>query len=252
MNTTKPICCLDIETTGLDVNQDRIIELYILKEHPNGAQEELIGRFSNSGRAIAPGAQEKHGISEEELVDEPLFSTRAKEIFDFISGSDLCGYNLINFDLPLLTAEFLRCNIIFSHRKFRIFDSLLIWKHFEKRTLGDAVKRFLNRDITDYHTARADVIHTLDVFKKQMEEFSDDLDLLYKETSSVAKRIDLNGTFLLNDELIPIFGVGKHKGVPIKDVVQNDPNYFKWIIEKSEMPQETKLIAKKVYESRKR
>jgi len=155
MNITKPICCLDIETTGLDLNEDRIIEIYILKEYPNGAQEELIGRFNNAGRAIAQGAQEKHGISEEDLISEPLFSERAAEIFNFIKDCDLCGYNLIRFDLPVLTNEFLRNNIIFSHRKFRIFDSLLIWQHFEKRTLEDAVKRFLKKDISDYHTAKS-------------------------------------------------------------------------------------------------
>lgn len=251
MKISKPICCIDIETTGLDVNEDRLIEIYILKEYPNGAQEELFGRFSNAGRPIAQGAGEKHGITEEDLIDEPLFIERAKEIFEFIKDSDLCGYNLIRFDLHLLTAEFIRANIVFSHRKFRIFDSLLIWQHFEKRTLEDAVKRFLKKDITDYHTARADVIHTLSVFKKQIEEFSDDLDLLHKETSSISKRIDLNGTFILNDELVAVLGIGKHKNVPVKEVLQKDPHYFKWIFEKSDMPQETKLISKKLYESRK-
>lgn len=251
MTLTKPICCLDIETTGLDINEDRIIEIYILKEWPNGLQEEFYSRFSNGDRKIAPSAEEKHGISEEDLVNEPLFSERATEIFNFIKDSDLCGYNLIHFDLPLLTSEFLRSNIIFSHRKFRIFDSLLIWKHFERRTLEDAVKRFLDKDISDYHTARADVIHTLSVFKSQLTQFTDDLDLLYKETSSVSKRIDLNGTFIFNDDLVAILGIGKHKGSTVKWVLENDPQYIKWIFEKSDMPHETKLIAKKLYESRK-
>jgi len=251
MSTQKPICCLDIETTGLDVNRDRIIEIYILKEWPDGTQDELYSRFNNQGTEIAKQAQEKHGIDESDLVDEPNFEEKAREIFNFIADSDLCGYNLIGFDLPLLTSEFLRCNIIFSHRKFRVFDALLIWKHYEKRTLEDAVHRFLDKDITEYHTARADVIHTLEVFKKQQKEFNDDLDVLYKESSSVSKRIDLNGTFQLNDLLKPVLGVGKHKGIEVSVVLENDPNYFKWIFEKSDMPNETKLIAKKLYENRK-
>lgn len=247
MKIEKPLVCLDIETTGLDTQTDKIIEIYLLKKNIDGTTEEWYSRFNPYPTPIGEGAFEKHGITQEDLVSEPFIKDRIPEILSFIKGCDLVGYNLLKFDIPMIVDEFIRNGYIFNHKSYMIYDAYKIWMHFEKRTLGDAVTRFLGRNIKDYHTSKGDVEHTLEVFEKQVEIFADnDIEAVFNPLFDYSKNIDFNGTFVLNEELDIVFGVGKHQGKKVKSVVRDERGYMDWLIEKSNMPRETKLIARKL------
>jgi DNA polymerase-3 subunit epsilon len=248
MKFDKPIICLDIETTGLDIGTDKIIEIYLLKKNIDGTLEEWYSRFNPYPTIISEGAFSKHGITQEDLENEPLIKEKIPEILKFIEGCDLLGYNLLKFDIPMIIDEFIRNGFVFNHKNHFIYDAYRIWTHFEKRTLGDAVNRFLGRDITNYHTAHGDVVHTLEIFEKQIQLFGDgnmytSFDPLFEDN---VKKIDFNGTFQLNEKLDIVFGGGKHQGKLVKDIVKSERGYMDWLIEKSSMPIETKLIAKKL------
>ena len=245
-NLKKPLACLDIETTGLNTQVDKIIEIFILKLNIDGTLEEFYSRFNPWPTPIGEGAFGKHGISQEDLQNEPIFKDKIPEIQEFLENCDIVGYNIIKFDIPMIIDEFIRNGVVFNHRGRKIYDAYKIWTHFEKRTLSDAVVRFLDQKIKDYHTAKSDVEHTLNVFQKQVDLFGDqDLDA-FDELSNFSKTIDFNGMFVLNDSFEIMFGQGKHQGKLVKDIVKTEKSYMDWIIEKSQMPNETKLIAKKL------
>lgn len=244
----RPLACLDIETTGLNTQLDKIIEIYILKLNVDGTMDEFYSRFNPWPTPIGEGAYGKHGITQEDLQNEPILKDKIPEIQSFLENCDIVGYNIIKFDIPMIIDEFIRNGAIFNHKSRKIYDAYKIWTHFEKRTLGDAVIRFLGHEIKDYHTSKGDVEHTLKVFQKQVELYGDqDLDT-FDELSNFSKTIDFNGTFILNDSFEIIFGQGKHQGKLVKDVIKSERGYIDWIIEKSQMPNETKLIAKKLRE----
>lgn len=247
MKINKPIVCLDIETTGLDTQADKIIEIYLLRKNLDGTTDEWYSRFNPYPTSIGNGAFEKHGISQEDLQNEPFIKEKIPQILEFVKGCDLVGYNLLKFDIPMIIDEFIRNGYIFNHKERFIYDAYKIWMHFEKRTLGDAVVRFLGRGITDYHTSKGDVQHTLEIFEKQVELFADgDTESVFNPLFDYAKNVDFNGTFQLNEQFEIVFGGGKHQGKLVKDVVKTERGYMDWLITKSAMPTETKLIAKKL------
>ena len=219
-NLKRPIVCLDIETTGLDIGLDKIIEIYILKRLPSGELEEFYSRFNPYPTLIGEGALGKHGITLDDLQDEPKFKEKIPLIQDFLQDCDITGYNILKFDIPFLIDEFIRNGAIFNHKNRKIYDAYKIWMHFEKRTLGDAVTRFLNKDIKDYHSAKGDVEHTLEVFEKQVELFGDDNIDNFGEISDFSKNLDFNGTFIINDSFEIEFGQGKHQGKLVKNVLK--------------------------------
>ena len=166
MKLTKPIVYFDLETTGLSQTKDRIVELYMLKENTDGTQEEFYSKFNPYPVTITEGAKEVHGISDEDLKDEPKFQDKADEILQFLEGSDISGYNIIYFDIPLLFEEFHRAGKIFNYRNYKILDAYKIWMHYEPRTLTGATKRFLNEDLEGAHRAKNDVIASMKILHK--------------------------------------------------------------------------------------
>jgi DNA polymerase-3 subunit epsilon len=249
LNLKKPLICLDIETTGLNILDDKIIELYMLKKNTDGTTEEYYSRFNPYPTQISESAFDKHGITLEDLQNEPYLKDALPEILEFISDGDLLGYNLLHFDIPMFIEECIRYNKVFNHRGRKIFDAYRIWTHYEKRTLADAVTKFLGREIKDYHTSKGDVEHTFEVFEKQMEMYSDNTNFydVADIISSVPKKIDFNGFFVLDENNNIIVSTGKHKGANVESLAKTEPDYFAWIINKSSMPTETKLIAKKLF-----
>ena len=249
MKIEKPKVHFDLETTGLSQTKDRIVELYMLKENPDGTEEEFYSRFNPYPVTISEEASEVHGITAEDLKDEPLFSDKADEILEFINGSDISGYNIIYFDIPLLFEEFHRVGKIFNYRNHKILDSYRIWMHYEPRTLTGATKRFLGNELEGAHRAKNDVIASKQILHKQMEEWQNDLSIeeVSDETTQLDKKIDLSGKFIRNDDNEITLSFGKHAKKTIAQIGKEDPDYFRWMYEKAEMPTDTKMIARKIY-----
>ena len=248
MNIQKPIAFFDIESTGLSQTRDRIVELYIEKHNPDGSIDEFYSRFNPYPIEISEMASSVHGITMEDVKNEPAFSEKADEILAFISDSDLGGYNILSFDIPMLFEEFIRSGKMFDYRKHRIFDQYRTWTQYEPRTLTGAVKRFLGEDLNDAHRAKADVKATAQIFFKQMEEWNiDDLTHLHNVTTELDKKVDLSGKFAKNAEGEITLTFGKHANKSISDIFTEDPEYFRWMYEKAEMPSDTKMIARRIY-----
>lgn len=150
----KPIVFFDLETTGLSQTKDRIVEMYMRKKDDNGEIHEFYSRFNPFPVEISEMASSVHGITAEDVANEPRFEEKSQEILDFIKDCDLGGYNILNFDLPLLFEEFIPAGKMLDYRKHRIFDAYRMWTHYEPRTLTGATKRFLDRDLKDAHDER--------------------------------------------------------------------------------------------------
>lgn len=251
MNLQKPIVFFDLETTGLNITTDRIIEICMIKENPDGTVEELYSKFNPHPIMISPEASEVHGIKNEDLLNEPSFSEFADRIIQFIEGSSIGGYNIIKFDIPLLLEELVRCGKPYNFKKHQIFDSYQIWAKSESRTLTGAVKRYLGESHTHAHEAKADVEATSRILKKQLEEYASlyqGIDDLAEKTSELNDSIDLSGKFKRNSEGSIILTIGKHKNKTISQILSEDSGYFRWMYEIADFPSDTKLIAKQIYE----
>jgi DNA polymerase-3 subunit epsilon len=248
--TKSSVVFFDIESTGLNQQTDRIIELYMRKINPDGTQEEFYSKFNPYPVEVSEEAAKVHGLTSNDLLGEPLFSERVDEIISFIEGSALGGYNIIHFDIPMLFEELYRAGKIYDFKKHQIIDVYKIWTLSEPRTLSGAVSRFLNKSHDNAHKAKDDVLATAEIFEKQLEIYSH----LYESIESMIdltnedlkKNLDFSGKFQRSDDEI-IVSFGKHKGKSIQTVLKEDAEYFRWIFEKSEMPTDTRLIARKIY-----
>jgi DNA polymerase-3 subunit epsilon len=256
MELSKPIVFFDLETTGLSISSDRIVELYMLKKNPDGTEEEFYSKFNPFPVLVGKEAEELHGMSSESLKDEPTFSERSKEIVEFIKDCDIAGYNIISFDLPFLSEEFMRSGINYSFarphlKNHRIFDSYKIWTESEPRNLTGAVKRFLGEKLEDAHRAKNDVIATARIFEEQVKQFGnqyEDLTDLADKTSNLKNKLDMSGKFKINDKNQIVITFGKYKDKSVQEIFSSDPSYFMWITEKSDMSNEVKMLSKSIYE----
>jgi DNA polymerase-3 subunit epsilon len=226
MKFNRPIVFFDIETTGTNIEEDKIIEIYMLKI---GAAKTSIGYRLNPGILMPEGATAVHGISNADIEGYPTFADVAQEIFDFIQGCDLAGYNSIKFDVPMLYFELQRCGYSLDYKNIRLFDVYEIFKQMEPRTLSGAVKFYLNRSHDGAHGAKADVAATLEVFLKQMAMYdnlpcnADDLALFCNNGKKI---LDISGKFAYNDDNEIVFTFGKNKDKLIKDNI----DYLHWML----------------------
>lgn len=246
----KPIVFLDLETTGLNQKTDRIIEIYMLKENPDGTSEEFYSRLDPYPVEISPEAESVHGISTVDLINEPKFEELASQIVSFFSGCDIGGYNILSFDIPMLFEELYRAGIVYDFKKNSIYDSYKIWVASESRTLSGAVKRYLGESHEHAHSAKADVEMTSRILKKQIEEYRslyENEEIMAKITSGLENKIDISGKFGKNSEGQVIITFGKYKDKRVQQVYAEDPGYLQWMFEKADFPTETKLIAKSLY-----
>jgi DNA polymerase-3 subunit epsilon len=250
MNLEKPIVFFDLETTGLSQTKDRIVEIYMLRQNPDTTVDEFYSRFNPYPVEISEMASKVHGITAEDLANEPTFKEKAEEILAFMDGCDLGGYNIMSFDIPLLFEEFIRAGKMFNYRKHRILDSYRLWTHFEPRTLSGASKRFLNKELVDAHRAKADVEATREIFFSQADAWFEGSDLteISNATTELNKKVDLSGKFVKNEAGEMVISFGKHANKTISQILSEDAEYFRWIYEKAEMPTDTKMIAQKIYE----
>lgn len=222
----KPICFFDIEGTGLDITNDRIVSICILKLFPNG-NTEIKTRMFNPEKIMSQEVIDIHGITNEMVIDQPKFSQLAVGMYEFLKDSDLAGYNSNNYDIPLICEEFLRCNIDFPLIDTKFIDIGNIFKKKEERTLSAAMKFYCGREMENAHNAKADVEATYQVFFRQLEKYHDlpkTVDQL-AEFSAMDKRVDFAGKIGIDNDGDYIYNFGKNKGIKIKE----DPSFAYWM-----------------------
>ncbi|MBL7924530.1 MAG: 3'-5' exonuclease [Bacteroidia bacterium] len=238
----KPLAFFDLETTGVTVGADRIVEISILKLLPDGSKQVLTRRV-NPEIPIPAGASKVHGIYDQDVAHEPTFRQLAPEIAAFIGNADLAGYNSNKFDVPMLVDEFLRVEISFDMKGRRLVDVQNIFHKMEQRTLAAAYKFYCNKDIVNAHSAEADILATYEVLMAQLERYEQlakDVEGLH-QFSSLTQNVDLAGRIVYNEKKEEVFNFGKHKGRPVKDVFEKEPSYYDWML-KGDFPLETKQV----------
>ncbi|HLV70402.1 MAG TPA: 3'-5' exonuclease [Xanthomarina sp.] len=242
LNLTKPICFFDLETTGVNITNDRIVEISILKIYPDG-KEERYTRLVNPTIPIPPEVTKVHGISDADVADKPTFKELAKEIHNLIKDSDLGGFNSNRFDIPLLAEEMLRADIDFDMKNRQSIDVQTIFHKMEQRTLVAAYKFYCDKNLDDAHSAEADTLATYEVLKAQIAKY-DDLENDTKflaDFSSRKKFADFAGFLIYNKEDEECFSFGKHKGKRVVDVLETEPGYFGWLLN-ADFPLYTKKV----------
>lgn len=242
LNLKNPVAFIDLETTGTDVANDRIVEISILKVHPNQKEEVKTLRI-NPERPIPPETTAIHGISDADVKDAPTFAKEAKNIADFIEGCDLAGYNSNKFDFPLLAEEFLRAGANVDLKRHKFIDVQVIFHKKERRTLEAAYEFYCGKKLENAHSAEADIRATYEVLKGQLDRYEDlenDTEYLAK-FSSHNKQVDFAGRIVMNSDGKEVFNFGKNKGKSVEWVLENQPGYYDWMM-KSDFPLYTKKV----------
>ena len=242
LNLTRPICFFDLETTGINVAKDRIVEISILKVFPDGREEEHT-HLINPTVPIPAQTTAVHGINDTDVANAPTFAQMAQEIHDIIKDSDLAGFNSNRFDIPLLVEELLRCDIDFDMKNRNAVDVQNIFHMMEQRTLVAAYKFYCDKDLTDAHSAAADTKATYEVLKSQITRYENlENDMKALATFSTRKRTaDFAGFIGYDKDDKEIFTFGKHKGKLVEEVLDKEPGYFGWL-QNADFPLYTKKI----------
>ncbi len=242
LKLNRPICFFDLETTGIDVAKDRIVEISIFKVYPNGNKESKTW-LVNPTIPIPPTATAVHGISDEKVANEPTFKELAGQVHAMIKDADLAGFNSDRFDIPLLAEELLRADVDFDMKNRVSVDVQTIFHKKEERTLSAAYKFYCNGSLENAHSAEADTMATYEILKAQLDRYEDlenDMKAL-SEFTTRKKSVDFAGFIALNAEGKEIFTFGKHKGALVDDVLEKEPGYFGWI-QNAEFPLYTKKV----------
>ncbi len=241
----------DLETTGTNISQDRIVEIAMVKAMPDGTIEEKCRKI-NPTIPIPNETSLIHGIYDEDVKDEPTFAQIAKSLAQYLEGCDLAGFNVLGFDVPMLVEEFLRANVDFEIDNRKIVDAQKLFHLMEKRNLTAAYKFYCDKDLVDAHSALADTKATYEVLVSQIEKYEgqeafdglgkkldtieNDMGKLHDLTTS--SRVDLAGRMIYKDG-IEIFNFGKHRGKPVTEILEKEPSFYDWIM-KGDFPLDTK------------
>lgn len=252
LNLRNSICFFDLETTGTNITQDRIIEIAVIKILPNG---EVLRKADllNPSMPIPAESSVFHGIYDKDVQDKPTFKEVAKEYAKFLEGADLAGFSIMKLDVPILVEEFLRAGVEFDYSKKKIIDTQKIFHLMEKRTLSAAYKFYLNKELADSHTAEADAEASMEVLIAQINrydgqpvtdgqgkhigEIKNDMEKLSQLTTS--DMIDLAGRMIRNHKGEEIFNFGKHRNKPVLVVLKEEPAYYEWMMN-GDFPLDTK------------
>jgi DNA polymerase-3 subunit epsilon len=242
LKLSKPICFFDLETTGVNISKDRVVEIAILKIYPQGREERKTW-LVNPEMTIPEEAIAIHGITNEKVADEPTFKEVANEINAMIKGCDLGGFNSNRFDIPLLAEEMLRAEVDFDMKNRVSIDVQTIYHKLEQRTLSAAYKFYCDKDLEDAHSAEADATATFEVLKAQIEKYSEleNNAGFLAEFSSRRKFADFAGFIIYNKDGEECFSFGKHKNKPVMEVLETEPGYFGWILN-ADFPLYTKKV----------
>lgn len=242
LNLKNPLVFFDLETTGINIVSDRIVEISYLKVFPNG-DEESRTRLINPERPIPAEAAAVHGITDEDVKDAPTFKLVAKSLAAQIEGCDLAGYNSNRFDIPLLAEEFLRADVDIDLTKRKFVDVQTIFHKKEQRTLTAAYKFYCQKDLDNAHSAEADTKATYEILKSQLDFYDDlknDIDFL-SEFSAFGNNADFAGRVVYNDQKQEVINFGRYKGRLVEEVFREDPGYYGWIMG-GDFPLHTKKV----------
>jgi len=255
LKLTRPIVFFDIESTGVNVGTDKIVEICLLKIMPNNAiitQTELI----NPQMHIPEEVSEIHGIYDKDVANKPTFEKIAPFIATFIKGCDLSGYNIIKFDLPLLVEEFLRIGMDLDMRGVQVIDVQNIFHRMEPRHLRAAYKFYCGEELVNAHTAEADTLATFKILESQLSRYENTVMVNENEQEYIPikndvatlaafsvndRHVDFAGHIIFDKNDVEVFNFGKYKGVPVEKVFIKEPSYYDWMI-KSDFPLYTKKI----------
>lgn len=246
LNLKKPLAFFDLETTGVNTSTDRIVEISILKAIPGGETQTRTWKI-NPEMKIPFETTLIHGISDEDVANEPTFKKAGPEIAQFLEGCDLAGYNSVKFDLPVLVEEFMRCDIEFDFSKRKMVDAQKIFHYMEPRTLSAAFKFYCGKEMSEEgraHSAEFDTLVTFHVLEEQVKRYEgqtrkdekgnvfvpvqNDVDILDK--ISRGNQFDLAGRMVYDDNGNVVFNFGKHKGKVVTDIFRQEPSYYDWMM----------------------
>jgi DNA polymerase-3 subunit epsilon len=252
LNLRNPICFFDLESTGINITRDRIIEIAVIKVMPNGDVHRK-NNLLNPGMPIPPESSVFHGIYDEDVKDKPTFKEVARDYAKFMEGADLSGFSILKMDVPMLVEEFLRAGVDFDYSRKKIIDAQKIFHLMEKRTLSAAYRFYMSKELQESHTAEADAEASMDVLIAQVEKYNgqDVTDISGKKVGEIrndmevlskliaADMVDLAGRMIQNDKGEEIFNFGKHKGKKVTAVFKEEPAYYDWMMN-GDFPQDTK------------
>lgn len=246
LNLKNPIIFFDLETTGLNITADKIVELSYIKVYPNGHEESKTLRL-NPGIPIPPQSTAVHHITDEDVKDAPTFKMVAKDLARTFEGCDIAGFNSNRFDVPLLQEEFLNAGVDIDLTRHRFIDVQTIFHKMEQRNLSAAYKFYCGKSLDDAHSANADTRATYEVLKAQLDRYpslQNDVQFL-SEFSSQNKNADLAGRIIYNDKHEEVFNFGKYKGQRVADVLKRDSGYYGWMMH-GDFPQNTKNVLSRI------
>ncbi len=242
LKLNKPICFFDLETTGIDIGKDRIVEISIFKVFPNGNKESKTW-LVNPTIPIPPQTTAVHGITDEKVANEPTFNELAAQVYNMIKDSDLAGFNSDRFDIPLLAEEMLRAGVDFDMKNRVSVDVQTVFHKMEERTLSAAHKFYCGKTLENAHSAEADTMATYEILKAQLDrypELENDMKSL-SEFTTRKKIADFAGMIAFDKDDEEIFTFGKHKGVKVDKILETEPGYFSWI-QNADFPLYTKKV----------
>lgn len=257
----RSIIFFDLETTGLDLANDKIIEIFMLKVNPDGSTETYEQLF-NPEVPIPDLVTNLTGITNDMVKNEPTFKEKAAEIANFIDDADFAGFNSNKFDIPLLAEELINAGIDIDFSNRNAVDVMVLFHRMEPRNLAAAYKYYCNREIENAHTAQADTIATYEILLAMLDKYIDNENMADNEDNNLKfdnniqslskiskyyKTADLAGHILINEEGKEIFNFGKYKGKAVEDIFTVEPQYYDWIM-KSQFPQYTKKIIDKIWQ----
>jgi len=245
LNLKRPLAFFDLEATGTNIGADRIVEISVIKLHPDGSEDVKTWRV-HPNMPIPLESSLIHGIYDEHIADEPKFHEIAEAVAEFIHDSDLAGYNSNKFDIPMLMEEFLRAKVSFDLENRHFVDVQNIFHQMEQRTLKAAYQFYCEKQIINAHSAEADTRATMEVLLAQIARYENmewedkkgnrsvpvinDVEALHKFTN-LNKPVDFAGRMVYNEKGQETFNFGKHKGKPVEDVLKIEPSYYSWMMQ---------------------
>lgn len=244
-----PLVFFDLETTGVNVGKDRIVEISLVKVYPNG-DEDVKTRRLNPEMHIPESSTAVHGITDEDVKDCPTFKQIAASLRDLLAGCDLAGYNSNKFDIPLLAEEFARAGVDIDLHSRKMIDVQTIFYKKEPRTLTAAYRFYCDKELVGAHGATADTMATYEVLKAQLDRYDDlENDVKYlADFTSFTRNVDFAGAMVYNENDEEVFNFGKHKGKKVRDVLKAEPGYYGWMMQ-NDFTQDTKAMLKRIQDS---